>query len=147
MAICCQIGDGDFLTKILMNMVKRRVDLLINWKFFPGLMVVLNDAHYSEDLIGRGQNGVFAGEEPRGDALAVEEEFPDFRGRLPAIHDCEVVAAVFLGKSPRQQVEIGVTDKRLLRFKTVEGDQVLVGGQKCTVPILGEEGKPWDAIE
>jgi len=40
-----------------------------------------------------------------------------------------------------------VADERLLRLKTVKGNQMPVGGEQNPVPVLGKKGQPGDTIE
>ena len=51
------------------------------------LMIVLNDAYDSEDFVRLKDYRKYTGDEPRGNAFAIQDYIHDFRGSLEAIHD------------------------------------------------------------
>lgn len=142
-----EFRDCDFLPEVIVNMAERFVEFLFGRKLFPVLMIVLNNAHDSEYFVRLGEDWIFTGEEPRGDALAVQEQFHDFCGWLAAFHDGDVVAPVLLRKPSWEQVKIGVANKIIFGFEAVKGDQMPVCGQKHAVAIFREERKTGDTIE
>ena len=142
-----EFRDRDFLPEMIVNVAECFIEFLFGREFFSVLMIVLNDAHDSEDFVRLGDDRIFTGEEPRGDAMAIQEQFHDFRGRFAARHDGDVVAPVLFRKPSGEQVKVGVTDKIIFGFEAIKGDQMPVCGQKYAVAIFREERKAGDTIE
>jgi len=69
----CEFGDLDFLPEVIVNLAECFVEFLFDREFLPMLMIFLDDAHDSEDFVQLGDNRKFTGEEPRGNALAIQD--------------------------------------------------------------------------
>ena len=130
-----------------MDVVHGFLDVLLDRELSPVVLVILNDAYDAQDLVPLGNDRVLACHVPRGNALWVQKQFHNSGGWLAAGHNVQVVAPIFFGQAPGQQVKVRVADQFRLGLKLIQFHQVLIGCQQYALVVFGEKRQILDAVK